>query len=165
MAGVNLAEETQRILGPSEFVGTQIRSCKDETFLHTHPLTMRIIDIGEFPFRLVSITLLFLFRQYSILLTCVFFVLKGVLIEMKKKKKNVCKIIARKHGLDEPNPEVVALVSHAAQERLKNILEKLNVIAEHRVDFNKVGVVTSTYLKMCSSSNDGRHYFVRVFAG
>lgn len=67
--------------------------------------------------------------------------------------------------MDEPNPEVVALVSHAAQERLKNILEKLNVIAEHRVDFNKVGVVTSTYLKMCSSSNDGRHSFVRVFAG
>ncbi len=47
MAGVNLAEETQRILGPSEFVGTQIRSCKDETFLHTHPLTMRIIDLGS----------------------------------------------------------------------------------------------------------------------
>lgn len=48
MAGVNLAEETQRILGPSEFVGTQIRSCKDETFLHTHPLTMRIIQIGSY---------------------------------------------------------------------------------------------------------------------
>ncbi|XP_065219870.1 transcription initiation factor TFIID subunit 4 isoform X3 [Planococcus citri] len=89
MAGVNLAEETQRILGPSEFVGTQIRSCKDETFLHTHPLTMRIIEI------------------------------------------------AAKHGLDEPTSDVVALISHAAQERLKNIVEKLNVIAEHRVDFNK----------------------------
>jgi len=47
MAGVNLAEETQRILGPSEFVGTQIRSCKDETFLHTHPLIMRVMQIGE----------------------------------------------------------------------------------------------------------------------
>lgn len=88
----------------------------------------------------------------TVLLICIFFELKGVLFEMetKKKKINVCKIIARKHGLDEPNPDVVALVSHAAQERLKNILEKLNVIAEHRVDFNKVSVVTYSYLKTCS---------------
>ncbi|KAK7863444.1 hypothetical protein R5R35_002505 [Gryllus longicercus] len=90
MGGVNLAEETQRILGSTEFVGTQIRSCKDEIFLHTLPLQHRI-------------------RQ----------------------------IVAR-HGLDEPSPEVSALISHACQERIKNLLEKLAVIAEHRIDVIKL---------------------------
>jgi hypothetical protein len=42
------------------------------------------------------------------------------------------------HGLEEPSSEVAALISHAAQERLKNIVEKLAVIAEHRIDLIKV---------------------------
>ncbi|XP_050683994.1 transcription initiation factor TFIID subunit 4-like isoform X7 [Leptidea sinapis] len=33
MGGVNLAEESQRILGSTEMIGTQIRSCKDEYLL------------------------------------------------------------------------------------------------------------------------------------
>lgn len=48
MGGVNLAEESQRILGSTEFVGTQIRSCKDEIFLHMTPLQQRIKQIGNF---------------------------------------------------------------------------------------------------------------------
>ncbi|XP_067214536.1 transcription initiation factor TFIID subunit 4 isoform X2 [Linepithema humile] len=90
MGGVNLAEESQRILGSTEFVGTQIRSCKDEVFLHMTPLQQRI------------------------------------------------KQIASRHELEEPNQEVAALISHAVQERLKNLVEKLAVIAEHRIDFIKV---------------------------
>ncbi|KAL0115765.1 hypothetical protein PUN28_010945 [Cardiocondyla obscurior] len=90
MGGVNLAEESQRILGSTEFVGTQIRSCKDEVFLHMTPLQQRI------------------------------------------------KQIASSHGLEEPNQEVAALISHAVQERLKNLVEKLAVITEHRIDLNKV---------------------------
>ncbi|XP_043248223.1 transcription initiation factor TFIID subunit 4 isoform X3 [Colletes gigas] len=90
MGGVNLAEESQRILGSTEFVGTQIRSCKDEVFLHMTPLQHRI------------------------------------------------KQIVSEYGLDEPNQEVAALISHAAQERLKNLVEKLAVIAEHRIDLIKV---------------------------
>ncbi|KAG8235629.1 hypothetical protein J437_LFUL014887, partial [Ladona fulva] len=89
MGGVNLAEETQRILGSTEFVGTQIRSCKDEIFLHSVPLQLKI------------------------------------------------KQIVAKHGLEEPSSEVAALISHATQERLKNIVEKLAVIAEHRLDMIK----------------------------
>lgn len=89
MGGVNLAEESQRILGSTEFVGTQIRSCKDELYLHTIPLMNRIARI------------------------------------------------ARKHGLEEPNMDVASLISHATQERLKNLVEKLAVIAEHRIDLNK----------------------------
>lgn len=90
MGGVNLAEESQRILGPTEFIGRQIRSCKDESFLPVPPLQAKI------------------------------------------------RSIAAKHGLEEPNTEVAVLVSHACQEHLKNILEKLAVIAEHRIDVIKV---------------------------
>jgi hypothetical protein len=43
-----------------------------------------------------------------------------------------------KHGLEEPSSEVAALISHATQERLKNVVEKLAVIAEHRIDLIKV---------------------------
>jgi len=47
MGGVNLAEESQRILGSTELIGTQIRSCKDENFLLTGPLQRRIQQIGN----------------------------------------------------------------------------------------------------------------------
>jgi len=48
MGGVNLAEETQRILGSTEFVGTQIRSCKDEILLPQNPLVTKIKQIGNY---------------------------------------------------------------------------------------------------------------------
>lgn len=87
MGGVNLMEEHQRILATNaEFVGAQIRSCKDEPFLAANPLQAKINQI------------------------------------------------ARKFQLDEVSSEVVALVSHAAQERLKTLIEKLGIIAEHRIE-------------------------------
>ncbi|XP_045101522.1 transcription initiation factor TFIID subunit 4-like isoform X3 [Portunus trituberculatus] len=89
MGGVNLGEESQRILDSTGFVGTQIRSCKDENFLFSAPLTQRI-------------------RQ-----------------------------ICSKYGLDDAPKDVVALVSHATQERLKTIVEKLAVIADHRLEIIK----------------------------
>jgi transcription initiation factor TFIID subunit 4 len=90
MGGVNLAEENQRILGSTEFVGTQIRSCKDEVLLNLPILQQRI-------------------RQQM-----------------------------ARHGLDDPSSDIAVLISHAAQEHLKNIIEKLAVIAEHRIDILKV---------------------------
>lgn len=45
MGGVNLGEESQRILDSTGFVGTQIRSCKDDNFLLNSPLTQRIRQI------------------------------------------------------------------------------------------------------------------------
>lgn len=49
MAGVNLSEESARILATnSELVGTLTRSCKDETFLLPAPLQRRILEIGAF---------------------------------------------------------------------------------------------------------------------
>lgn len=90
MGGVNLVEESARILAANaEFVGTQIRSCKDESFLFTGPLQRRI------------------------------------------------KAIAARCGLEDPPPDVAALISHATQERLKTLVEKLGVIAEHRLDVIK----------------------------
>lgn len=90
MGGVNLAEESQKILGSTENIGTQIRSCKDEVFLH--------------------------------------------LPTLQSKLKAVC----NENGIDEPSLDVSVLISHACQERLKNIVEKLAVIAEHRMDILKV---------------------------
>lgn len=90
MGGVNLAEESQKILGSTEYVGTQIRSCKDEVLLNLTVLQQRI-------------------RQQM-----------------------------ARHGLDEPPLDVAILISHATQEYLKNITEKLSVIAEHRMDILKV---------------------------
>lgn len=90
MGGVNLAEESQRILGSTELIGRHIRSCKDEVFLHLPALQSRI-------------------------------------------RKAVAK-----HGLDEVSSDVAVLISHACQERLKNVLEKLAIIAEHRIDVIKV---------------------------
>ena len=87
MGGVNLAEESQRMaIGVA---GTQIRSCKDETFLQTGLLHKRISKI------------------------CL------------------------ENGLDEPSTDLIALVSHATQDRLKTLLEKLSVISEHRLDIVK----------------------------
>lgn len=48
MAGVNLSEESARILATnSELVGSVTRSCKDETFLSTPSLSRRALEIGE----------------------------------------------------------------------------------------------------------------------
>ncbi|GAB6021417.1 transcription initiation factor TFIID subunit 4 [Chamberlinius hualienensis] len=90
MGGVNLVEESARIMAQNaEFVGTQIRSCKDENFLFTMPLQRRI------------------------------------------------RAITAKYGLDEPSLEVTAAISHATQERLKELVEKLAVVAEHRMEIVK----------------------------
>lgn len=42
MGGVNLAEETQRILGSTDMIGTQIRSCKDEVLVSTAAIQYRM---------------------------------------------------------------------------------------------------------------------------
>jgi len=89
MGGVNLAEEANRIMGSADYVGAQIRSCKDETFLQTNLLHKRISKI------------------------------------------------CREKGLEPPPQEVINLVSHATQDRLKTLVSKLAVIAEHRLDIIK----------------------------
>uniref|UniRef100_A0A2K5TZ33 TATA-box binding protein associated factor 4 n=1 Tax=Macaca fascicularis TaxID=9541 RepID=A0A2K5TZ33_MACFA len=85
MAGVNLSEESARILATnSELVGTLTRSCKDETFLLQAPLQRRILEIGK------------------------------------------------KHGITELHPDVVSYVSHATQQRLQNLVEKISETAQQK---------------------------------
>lgn len=45
---------------------------------------------------------------------------------------------ASKFGLEEPSTDVISLISHAAQERVKTLVERLGVIAEHRLEVFKV---------------------------
>jgi transcription initiation factor TFIID subunit 4 len=48
MGGVNLAEESQRILGPTELIGTQIRSVKDEAFFPPISLQGKVQQVRKF---------------------------------------------------------------------------------------------------------------------
>merc|ERR1719483_314464 len=45
--------------------------------------------------------------------------------------------ICREKGLDAPTQEVINLMSHATRDRLKTLVSKLSVIAEHRLDIIK----------------------------
>ncbi|XP_059385387.1 transcription initiation factor TFIID subunit 4-like isoform X2 [Carassius carassius] len=85
MAGVNLSEESARILATnSELVGAVTRSCKDEAFLSASMLQHKILEIGQ------------------------------------------------RFGVKELGPEVVNFVSHATQQRLQNLLEKVSLIAQQK---------------------------------
>lgn len=87
MAGVNLMEESQRILAiNSELLSTQTRSCKDEPFLNVSPLQKKL------------------------------------------------EALASKNGLSDVSQDVLSLVSHAAEQRLRNILEKVSTISLHRLE-------------------------------
>uniref|UniRef100_A0A8C3JAL9 TATA-box binding protein associated factor 4b n=1 Tax=Calidris pygmaea TaxID=425635 RepID=A0A8C3JAL9_9CHAR len=46
--------------------------------------------------------------------------------------------IGKRHDIMELNSDVVNLISHATQERLRGLLEKLTIIAQHRVSTHKV---------------------------
>nr|XP_043894938.1 transcription initiation factor TFIID subunit 4-like isoform X3 [Solea senegalensis] len=85
MAGVNLSEESARILATSsELVGTVTRSCKDEAFLSTTLLTRRALEIGK------------------------------------------------KFGVGELSSDVINYISHATQQRLQNLLEKVSLAAQQK---------------------------------
>ena len=45
---------------------------------------------------------------------------------------------AKKHGLHEVPNDVVNIISHATQERLRHIIEQLSTIAEQRSEIYKV---------------------------
>lgn len=59
---------------------------------------------------------------------------------------------ARKHGLSEVSQEVFNLVSHATQERLRNILEKLSTISLHRLEVYRVCRITLLKIYTLSST-------------
>lgn len=52
-------------------------------------------------------------------------------------------VAVKRYELTDCSQEVVALISHAVQERLKTLVEKLGVIAEHRQEQFKVCLLES----------------------
>ncbi|XP_075955907.1 transcription initiation factor TFIID subunit 4-like isoform X1 [Anarhichas minor] len=85
MAGVNLSEESARILATnSELVGTVTRSCKDESFVSASLLTRRALEIGK------------------------------------------------KFGVGELGSDVINFISHATQQRLQNLMEKVSLVAQQK---------------------------------
>lgn len=65
---------------------------------------------------------------------------------IKNLTKYFIYFLAQKRGLEEISPDVVTLISHASQTRLKTLIEKLSVIAEHRTENPKVNsLVLSLY--------------------
>uniref|UniRef100_A0A8D3E4J1 TATA-box binding protein associated factor 4 n=1 Tax=Scophthalmus maximus TaxID=52904 RepID=A0A8D3E4J1_SCOMX len=85
MAGVNLSEESARILATnSDLMGTVTRSCKDEAFLSSSSLARRVLLIGK------------------------------------------------KFGISELGSDVVNYISHAAQQRLQSLLEKVSQVAQQK---------------------------------
>ncbi|GFO20707.1 transcription initiation factor tfiid subunit 4 [Plakobranchus ocellatus] len=46
--------------------------------------------------------------------------------------------IAKKYGVEEISPAVVNLISHATQERLRDLVSKLSTTAEHRIEIYKM---------------------------
>ncbi|XP_075561821.1 transcription initiation factor TFIID subunit 4B [Pelecanus crispus] len=117
MAGVNLNEENACILSTnSELIGTVIRSCADEPFLSSEALQKMILNIGS------NCSLSFLHR-YS--------------LKHNQGKEIGAAFTCKRHDIMELNSDVVNLISHATQERLRGLLEKLTVIAQHRVSTHK----------------------------
>ena len=53
------------------------------------------------------------------------------LIHVTTARCFVCPWVGQALGVTDVAPEVVALVSHATQERLRGLIEKLTVMAEH----------------------------------
>ena len=51
-------------------------------------------------------------------------------------------LLVKRHELSDCPPEVVSLISHAVQERLKTLVERLGTIAEHRQEQFKVVVLS-----------------------
>ncbi|XP_008545429.1 transcription initiation factor TFIID subunit 4 [Microplitis demolitor] len=51
--------------------------------------------------------------------------------------QNKIKQMLLKHGLEGAESDVIALVSHATEQRLRGLVEKMSTISEHRLDFNR----------------------------
>lgn len=50
---------------------------------------------------------------------------------------------AKKFGVTEVSMEAVTFISHATQSRLRNVVEKVSLIAQQRLDSFKVGSMRS----------------------
>lgn len=166
MAGVNLSEESARILATnSELVGTLTRSCKDETFLLPAPLQRRILEIGVCQ------------REGSVSpcgragtvpaarpppgASCepgggdagpwarpAALRLRGAVPGGTGQTLRSARPAGKKHGITELHPDVVSYVSHATQQRLQNLVEKISETAQQK---NFSYKVRCCVLRACAS--------------
>ncbi|XP_049894703.1 transcription initiation factor TFIID subunit 4-like isoform X1 [Epinephelus moara] len=115
MAGVNLSEESANILATnSGLVGAVTHSCKDEAFLSCAVLQRRMQEIGE------TLTTLLTIQHPSI-------------CPLKPQRSFFSFFFSgRRHGVTDLGAEVVNFVSHATQQRLQNLLEKVSQVAQQR---------------------------------
>lgn len=125
MAGVNLREESAQII--TSVVGSVVQSCQDQLFLSPNQLLNQILQAGN---RAGSSQPL---DSAGILMRLWVF----VLVMISYLSFCVC-ALGQAFGVTEVAPDVVALVSHAAQECLRNLVEKLTVMAQHRKNVLKV---------------------------
>lgn len=115
MAGVNLSEESANILATnSGLVGVVTHSCKDEAFLSAPLLQRRMLEIGEDP-------------KTAIWTTHPYAPLPSHLVTWRAGSPP-----GRKYGVTDLGAEVVKYVSHATQQRLQNVLEKVSLVAQQR---------------------------------
>jgi len=73
MAGVNLSEENARIMATTELVGTQTRSCRDETVVNQMILQKKMTYIGSFVFNdenCCNILMFSLKKHWNLTYTC-----------------------------------------------------------------------------------------------
>lgn len=114
MAGVNLSEESANILATnSGLVGAVTHSCKDEAFLSCSLLQRRMLEIGEMLKRLLRMQ-----HPTSHLL--------------KTHGYHNISVPGRRFGVTDLGAEVVTFVSHAAQQRLQSLLEKVSHVAQQK---------------------------------
>ncbi|XP_034724255.1 transcription initiation factor TFIID subunit 4-like isoform X2 [Etheostoma cragini] len=113
MAGVNLSEESANILATnSGIVGAVTHSCKDEAFLSYAILQRRMQEIGE------TLTTLLKMQHLS--------------IHLLKPQDACVSSPGSRYGVTDLGAEVVNLVSHATQQRLQNLLEKVSEVAQQK---------------------------------
>ncbi|EDO36684.1 predicted protein [Nematostella vectensis] len=120
MAGVNLMEESQRILAiNSELLSSQTRSCRDELFLNHDALQKKLEVIAKIEKKIMKV----MFVGYN-----------GINGKGNNDGNNGFEVVGevKKQGLGNIHQDVCGLISHACQERLRNILEKLSTISLNR---------------------------------
>lgn len=69
-------------------------------------------------------------------------------------------VTGKKHGITEIHPDVVSYVSHATQQRLQNLVEKLSETAQQKNISYKVTVFNCTNSAGCC---DGCNAWAQVF--
>lgn len=135
MAGVNLREENAQIL--TTMVGSVVQSCQDQPFLSPNLMLSRILHTGTRvhtePFSIF--TPLILHMEILQKMTEMYYDCSNELNTLSVCSDNDMRcfvLLGQALGVTDVGPDVVALVSHATQECLRGMLEKLTVMAEHR---------------------------------